>query len=140
MARDPGYNEPKYVISVAARIVELHPQTLRHYEQLGLVKPTRSSGNRRLYSEHDIERLSLICRLVNELGVNLAGVEVILNMTEQIQSLNEQLEQRERELLAEIERLRRMLASDKRSPLVPFMPPLPPAGEKAPGQSQAFVD
>jgi MerR family transcriptional regulator/heat shock protein HspR len=131
VARDPRRNEPRYVISIAARIVELHPQTLRHYEELGLVTPNRSGGNRRLYSEHDIERLNLICRLVTELGVNLAGVEVILNMTEQIQVLSDQIERRERELVAEIDQLRRLLANESRSRLMPFMPPLPPAAPTA---------
>ena len=125
MAERDRHNEPKYVISVAARIVNLHPQTLRHYENLGLVTPTRTEGKQRLYSERDIERLKLICRLTDDLGVNLAGVEVILNMTEQIQQLREEMIRREEELQAEIEELRRLLALANRSQVVPFMPPLP---------------
>lgn len=81
------HSEPCYVISVAASILEVHPQTLRYYERAGLVQPSRSRGNIRLYSHKDIERLQLILRLIDDLGVNLAGVEVILNMTEQIQEL-----------------------------------------------------
>ena len=119
-------HEPIYAISVVSRIVDLHPQTLRHYENLGLVKPIRSEGNRRLYSEHDLERLRLICRLTNDLGVNLAAVEVILNLTEQIETLREQMEQREEELLAEVSRLSYLLSTQSRSKLTPFMPPLPP--------------
>ncbi|MDL1898571.1 MerR family transcriptional regulator [Anaerolineae bacterium CFX7] len=80
-------DEPMFVISVAARLVEMHPQTLRYYERAGLVKPKRSRGSIRLYSQHDIERLRKIARLVDDLGVNLAGVEVILNLTEKVESL-----------------------------------------------------
>ena len=71
-------DEPCYVISVAARLVNLHPQTLRYYEREGLIEPARSSGNVRLYSTRDIERLRRIVRLTGELGINLAGVEVIV--------------------------------------------------------------
>ena len=88
-------NDPIYVISVAAQILEVHPQTLRYYERAGLVQPSRSRGNIRMYSQHDIERLRLIQRLIDDLGVNLAGVEVIINLNEHI-----------RELEAEVARLR----------------------------------
>ncbi|OQY97746.1 MAG: hypothetical protein B6D41_03050 [Chloroflexi bacterium UTCFX4] len=86
-------DEPMFVISVAARLVEMHPQTLRYYERAGLVKPKRSRGSIRLYSQHDIERLRKIARLVDDLGVNLAGVEVILNLTAKVESLQKILEQ-----------------------------------------------
>lgn len=121
-----AHRQPKYIMSVAAQMVALHPQTLRHYENLGLIKPLRSEGNRRLYSEHDIDRLRLICRLTNELGVNLAGVEVILNMTEQIENLNREIEEKEEELNSEIERLRRLLENRQRASIMPFIPPSPP--------------
>ncbi|HZQ06919.1 MAG TPA: helix-turn-helix transcriptional regulator [Anaerolineae bacterium] len=85
-------DEPMFVISVAARLVEMHPQTLRYYERAGLVKPTRSRGRIRLYSQRDIERLRKIARLVDDLGVNLAGVEVILNLTERLELLQKILE------------------------------------------------
>src|SRR5512146_1556309 len=91
-------NEPCYVISIAAQILEIHPQTLRYYERAGLVQPSRSRGNIRLYSQSDIERLRLIQRLMDDLGVNLAGVEVIINMTQRIE-----------ELEAEVARLRTVL-------------------------------
>jgi len=84
-------DEPCYVISVAARLVELHPQTLRHYDRIGLLKPSRTAGRRRLYSQRDVERLRKIVRLTDHLGVNLAGVEVILNMSERIEDLQAQL-------------------------------------------------
>lgn len=107
VSRARARGEPVYVISVAAKLVNLHPQTLRHYERIGLITPARSEGNVRLYSDRDIERLRKIVRLTDDLGVNLAGVEVILNMAEQIEELQTQMEQMEAELQAEIERLRR---------------------------------
>jgi MerR family transcriptional regulator/heat shock protein HspR len=84
-------DKPYYVISVAARLVNLHPQTLRHYETLGLVVPQRSRGNIRLYSPRDIERLRKIARLTQELGVNLAGVGIILRLSEQVEALQKEL-------------------------------------------------
>jgi|GEM_PF-322889 MerR family transcriptional regulator/heat shock protein HspR len=94
--REPTTNnsdEPMYVISVAARLVEMHPQTLRYYERAGLVKPKRSRGSIRLYSQRDIDRLRKIARLVDDLGVNLAGVEVILHLTEKLELMQRILEQ-----------------------------------------------
>ncbi len=102
-------DEPCYVISVAARMVELHPQTLRYYERMGLIRPYRSEGNRRLYSPKDVERLRMITRLTDELGVNLAGVEVIFNMRRTIRSMQDEMDQMRAEMEAEIERLRSML-------------------------------
>lgn len=97
-------DEPCYTIGVVARMVDLHPQTLRNYEQLGLVVPRRTDGNIRLYSQAEVERLHKINRLTQELGVNLAGVEVILHMADQIEALQLQvtmLEQKLAELMAE---------------------------------------
>lgn len=108
MDQNPDRDEPCYVISVAAKLVDLHPQTLRRYEEIGLVKPARASG-RRLYSPHDLERLRKINRLVNDLGVNLAGVEVILNMSERMKYLQKEMDRIQAEFEAEIERLRREL-------------------------------
>ncbi len=102
-------DEPIFVISVAARLVEMHPQTLRYYERAGLLKPTRSSGKIRLYSQREIERLRKIARLTNELGVNLAGVEIIIDLTERLEAMQEQMNKREAELAAEIEQLKREL-------------------------------
>jgi MerR family transcriptional regulator/heat shock protein HspR len=84
-------DEACYVISVVARMVNLHPQTLRYYERIGLVVPARSAGNVRLYSEEDIQRLRKICRLTEELGVNLAGVDVIMRLTDTIEQLQVEL-------------------------------------------------
>lgn len=106
---DPLYNEPCYVISVAARMVDLHPQTLRYYERVGLLLPHRSKGNRRLYSPRDVERLQAITRLVDDLGVNLAGVEVIFNMRRKIREMQEEMDRDREEFEAEIERLRSLL-------------------------------
>ncbi len=77
-------NEPCYVISVAAKLLGMHVQTLRYYERVGLIEPSRSRGNIRLYSQQDIERLTQVKRLMEELGVNLAGAEVILRMRERL--------------------------------------------------------
>ena len=94
-------SEPCYVISVAARMLGVHAQTLRYYERAGMVEPSRSAGNRRLYSTEDIDRLRRIKTLIDDLGVNLAGVEVILRMGERMA----EMENRMRRLEAEIERL-----------------------------------
>ena len=94
--------EPCFVISVAARMVGLHAQTLRYYERVGLVMPSRSGGRQRLYSMADVERLRRIKTFVDELGVNLAGAEVALRLTEQIIDLQNQVEA----LTNEVNRLR----------------------------------
>lgn len=111
------HDEPCYVISVAAKLVSLHPQTLRYYERLGLVVPSRSQGRLRLYSPSDIERLLRISRLVEDLGVNLAGVEVILNMTERMEEMQREMDAIRAEMEAEIVRLRALL--DERSRNLP---------------------
>ena len=90
-------NRPRYMISVAAELVGMHPQTLRMYEQKGLVQPQRTAGNTRLYSEADLERLRLIQRLTTQLGLNLAGVEVVLDLEEQLQRMQMRIERLERE-------------------------------------------
>ncbi len=91
-------DEPMFVISVAARLVEMHPQTLRYYERAGLVKPKRSRGSIRLYSQRDIERLKKIARLVDDLGVNLAGDEVIINLTEKLELMQQVLNENQIQL------------------------------------------
>ena len=94
-------SEPCYVISVAARMIGVHAQTLRYYERAGIIEPSRSAGNRRLYSTEDIDRLRRVKTLIDDLGVNLAGVEVIIRMGERMA----EMENRMRRLEAEIERL-----------------------------------
>jgi MerR family transcriptional regulator/heat shock protein HspR len=83
------FSEPLFVISVAARLVEMHPQTLRKYEREGLIAPSRTSGNLRLYSDEDIERLRQVKYLVEQRGLNLAGVQLALDLTRGLQSLRE---------------------------------------------------
>src|SRR5437588_1782965 len=82
-----------YMISSVAEQYELHPQTLRLYEREGLLKPSRSEGNTRLYTDADLERLEVILHLTRDLGVNLAGVEIILNMREKMEEMQRQIEQ-----------------------------------------------
>lgn len=106
---DQMYDEPCYVISIAARMLELHPQTLRYYERVGLICPSRSEGNRRLYSPRDIDRLRAIARLVDELGVNLAGVEVIFNMRQRMEDMQQEMDRVREEFEEEIARLRTLL-------------------------------
>ena len=82
-----------YVISIAAQLLEVHPQTLRYYERAGLLNPSRSKGNIRLYSPSDIEQARQIKRLIDDLGVNLAGVEVILRLTDRLRRVERELEE-----------------------------------------------
>ena len=89
-------SKPRYVISIAARIIGIEAHTLRYYERLGLVQPERSSGNIRLYSEEDIDRLRHIKTLMSDCGVNLAGVEVALTLMQRMKEMQGQLEEMER--------------------------------------------
>src|ERR1700728_690404 len=82
-----------YMISAVAEQYQIHPQTLRLYEREGLLAPSRSDGNTRLYTDDDLERLEVILKLTRELGVNLAGVEIILNMREKMEAMQQQIEQ-----------------------------------------------
>jgi len=90
-ANDIPHDEPVFQISVVARMVGLHQQTIRSYERIGLVQPARSGGNTRLFSFRDVERLRQVIRLVNDLGVNLAGVEVILRLSNRVEELQQEL-------------------------------------------------
>jgi MerR family transcriptional regulator/heat shock protein HspR len=102
MERENENQSPRYVISVAAEILGTQPYTLRYYERVGIIKPARSRGNVRLYSESDISMIKRVISLMTDLGVNLAGVEIILRMSQQIMELQRTREAMEREL----ERLR----------------------------------
>jgi len=82
-----------YMISVVAKTYDIHPQTLRLYEREGLLKPSRSEGNTRLYTQEDIERLEVILNLTRDLGVNLAGVEVILNMRQRLEDMQREMQE-----------------------------------------------
>jgi MerR family transcriptional regulator, heat shock protein HspR len=112
-------DRPRYMISVAADIVGMHPQTLRIYEQKGLVRPKRTPGNTRLYSDADVERLRLIQRLTTELGLNLAGVETVLRLQDEVQRLRLRIERLERELREEVRDVHRQYRRD----LVVYRPP-----------------
>ncbi len=81
-----------YMISAVAELYQLHPQTLRLYERVGLLKPSRSQGNTRLYTDGDLERLEVILNLTREMGVNLAGIEIILNMRDKMSEMQSQME------------------------------------------------
>lgn len=83
-----SYDEPVYPISVVAKILGIHPQTLRQYEREGLIEPGRTMGKMRLYSEHDIDKIKMILRLTRELGVNLAGVDIILRLKDKLDELD----------------------------------------------------
>jgi len=91
-------NEPRYVISVAARMLDIHTHTLRYYERVGIIEPRRSQGNVRLYSDRDIALLKRIKSLVADMGINLPGVEVILRMVEHMGELQNELEQAHEEI------------------------------------------
>jgi len=95
-----------YMISAVAERYSLHPQTLRLYEREGLLTPSRSEGNTRLYTEEDLERLELILNMTRELGVNLAGIEVVLNMREKMAQLQEEMEEFVEFVNQELERMR----------------------------------
>ncbi len=116
-------DRPVYIISVAAELVDMHPQTLRLYERKGLIRPKRSSGKTRLYSERDIEHLREIRRLTQELGVNLAGVEEIMRLRQELEALQERFE-------AEVERLKRALRDEAAK--IETLPALPGEVEEEP--------
>jgi MerR family transcriptional regulator, heat shock protein HspR len=109
-------DRPRYMISVAAELVGMHPQTLRIYESKGLVTPQRTAGNTRLYSEADLERLRLINRLTSELGLNLAGVEHVIRLEEQIRRMQRTMERLEREMREAISEVHKQYRRD----LVPY--------------------
>jgi MerR family transcriptional regulator/heat shock protein HspR len=131
----PSPRRGVYMISVAAELAGMHPQTLRIYESRGLIEPKRSAGNTRLYSQADVERLRRIQELTSQMGMNLAGVEKVFELELEIDRMRERMEQlrreserAERELRDEIERVRRSFKAE----LVPYSPPgsaLVPAGK-----------
>ena len=112
-------DRPRYMISIAAELVGMHPQTLRMYEQKGLVQPQRTAGNTRLYSEADLERLRLIQKLTTQLGLNLAGVEAVLELEEQLQRMQARMEWLEREMREAISQVHKQYRRD----LVLYDPP-----------------
>jgi len=116
-----------YMISSVAELYKVHPQTLRLYERHGLIKPSRSEGNTRLYTESDIERLEIVLNLARDMGVNLAGIEIILNMREKMNRMQDQMEEFLRLLQQELARG------------IPTAPTNPPKGAIVPVKSPHLV-
>jgi MerR family transcriptional regulator/heat shock protein HspR len=104
--------QPRYMISVAAEVVGMHPQTLRIYEAKGLVTPKRTPGNTRLYSDADLERLRLIQQLTTELGLNLAGVEIVMRLQDEVQRLRARMDRLERQARDEVQRVHKQYRRD----------------------------
>ena len=105
-------DRPRYMISIAAELVGMHPQTLRIYENKGLVSPKRTRGNTRLYSEADLERLRLIQRLTTELGLNLAGVEVVLRLEDELRKAHAQIERLQRQHRRDVQKVHKQYRRD----------------------------
>jgi MerR family transcriptional regulator/heat shock protein HspR len=105
-------DRPIYMISVAAELVGMHPQTLRLYENKGLVRPKRTPGGTRLYSEADVERLRIIQRLTTELGLNLAGVELVLRLEDELRKAHAQVERLQQQLRDEVQRVHKEYRRD----------------------------
>ncbi len=93
-----SYDEPVYLISVVANMLKIHPQTLRQYERDGLIEPKRTQGRMRLYSQRDIDRMKMILRLTRDMGINLAGVDVILRLKEQMEKMEQEIDYLREEL------------------------------------------
>ena len=110
-----------YMISAVAEQYQIHPQTLRLYEREGLLKPSRSDGNTRLYTDDDLERLEVILKLTRDLGVNLAGVEIILNMREKMAEMQRQIEDFVSSLNTEITQRARPSSTESNSSLIPVI-------------------
>lgn len=127
MRRNRG--KAAYMISAVAEQYNIHPQTLRLYEREGLLLPSRSDGNTRLYTDDDLERLEIILKLTRDLGVNLAGVEIILNMRAKMEAMQQQMEEfvatLNQELAARVVRLQQQ--EEPKNSLIPVVQPMPPA-------------
>lgn len=120
MAKGKG-KAAAFMISAVAEQYQIHPQTLRLYEREGLLKPSRSDGNTRLYTEEDLGRLEVILELTRELGVNLAGVEIILNMREKMAAMQTQIEQFVATLNTELNRLTPIGPDQPKNTLIPVL-------------------
>ena len=110
---------PRYMISIAAELVGMHPQTLRIYETKGLVRPKRTPGGTRLYSERDLERLRVIQQLTTQLGLNLAGVEHVLRLQDEVQKMRDRLDRMEREMRRAVDEVHKTYKRE----LVLYRPP-----------------
>jgi MerR family transcriptional regulator/heat shock protein HspR len=135
-----GRSRAAYMISAVAEQYEIHPQTLRLYEREGLLKPSRSEGNTRLYTNGDIERLEVILHLTRDLGVNLAGVEIILNMREKMGEMQAQIQEfiasLNRELAARTARPSEIEGRNSLIPVVNALAPVPGGIVSGPGASR----
>jgi MerR family transcriptional regulator/heat shock protein HspR len=105
-------DRPIYMISVAAELVGMHPQTLRMYETKGLIRPKRTPGGTRLYSEADVERLRIVQRLTTELGLNLAGVELVLRLEDELRKAHAQVERLQQQLRQEVQKVHKQYRRD----------------------------
>ena len=114
-------SKASYMISSVAEQYEIHPQTLRLYEREGLLKPSRSDGNTRLYTEEDLERLEVILHLTRDLGVNLAGVEIIMNMREKMEEMQRQVQDFVLNVNSELASRQPLLDTKSRNSLVPVI-------------------
>lgn len=121
MAATRSKAKAAYMISAVAERYGIHPQTLRLYEREGLLLPSRSDGNTRLYTDDDLDRLEVILKLTRELGVNLAGVEIILNMREKMAEMHRQMEQFIRQLNTELAQRARPGEDPKTNSLIPVV-------------------
>jgi MerR family transcriptional regulator/heat shock protein HspR len=118
-----------FMISSVAEQYALHPQTLRLYEREGLLKPSRSEGNTRLYTEEDLERLEVILHLTRDLGVNLAGVEIILNMRARMEAMQNQMEEFVQSLNMEFANSPRFVRTEEKNSLIPVIQISRPRGK-----------
>jgi MerR family transcriptional regulator/heat shock protein HspR len=123
-----------YMISAVAEQYSIHPQTLRLYEREGLLAPSRSEGNTRLYTDEDLERLEVILKLTRDLGVNLAGVEIILNMREKMAAMQEQIEEFVATLNQELASRARTTAGEPKRSLMPVIQMNVPVAKPAKGE------
>jgi MerR family transcriptional regulator, heat shock protein HspR len=105
-------DSPRYMISIAAEIVGMHPQTLRIYEQKGLIRPKRTAGGTRLYSDRDLERLRVVQRLTTELGLNLAGVELVLRLEDELRKAHARIERLQQQLRDDVQDVHRQYRRD----------------------------
>jgi MerR family transcriptional regulator/heat shock protein HspR len=120
-----------YMISAVAEQYQIHPQTLRLYEREGLLTPSRSEGNTRLYTDEDLERLEVILKLTRDLGVNLAGVEIIMNMREKMAAMQRQIEEFVHTLNQElVTQARRTITEQPKHSLIPVIHMMPAVSEK----------
>ncbi len=128
----PRSKAATYMISAVAELYQIHPQTLRLYEREGLLKPSRSEGNTRLYTQEDLARLEVILKLTRDFGVNLAGVEIILNMREKMEAIERQIEEFVETLNEELALHLQAPPPQPRNTLIPViqLPKVPPARQK----------